>query len=1233
MLHLHFAPAADLLVPELLVRLRAVWTDPFCPPTVIVPSPAVGKWLRMRLVDCTTAGADGKPLGLGCAANIGMLTLERFFWHALQPAKNMQRLDAATVGQIVCSLLTPELLAQAAYAPVAGYVLKADGSVDQIKKVQLASRIARQFQEYEFNRPSVWDAEHREWRRKGLDAHWLAHHRYDGIHRAEGADDHELWQMDLYCRVHTMLSNAPDNGASEAKRWISFAHLHRLRRERGLEDGTQWQVSAGAIFLFQVSKVSHFHRNTLVEISQMPGVSMQVFLTNPCAEFWEDIDTLRSRTRVRRTWNHNSGPAEAGVPCRDPSDYHQSEVTEFQHFKRPEYRIAADPPLLQLWGRAGKENIYLWCPMAQWQFDYYSPAYIEKDAAPQTLLAALQTSLLRRETALPGNPWTADGSLQVLATPDPGREIEEVREQILDLVHDGAIDKLTDVVVYLPDPGLYLAHIHRVFGAFKKNDAAFIPYAVLGAPGSDSLFSQGVQTLCELIEGRFDRSHVFSLLRNPIVQATRTMTADEVGIWEAWAEELGIFRGYNREHRSQMGDLGETITDSHTFELGMARLLLGNLAAGPVELKYQVLTESPIASVPAFSDFETSDAACVEKFCNQIEKLYADTVRVTVAITGRPVSLAVAALDEIITDWFGTIPTDANPVMAIEGRMLGEFRTALESLRRQEDLAGRTEPLGVQEFLALVRECLPAELPAGSKAWTGGITFAPLRPAMIVPHKVVFALGLDATAFPGTSDKTGWNLLSHRRIVGDSDTVIDNRFAFLELLHAARKRLVLSFRGRNMQKEEELQPSSVILEIESFLKSQGLISGAGERCLIRREIPWIIRESLTAIAASGRRHGTWDAVERNLSLIARQSGPIKKTNRYAPITPTPAAATQAQVYRTSIVHLRKFFANPLEYHLAKTLGIEPDEQPATMSASDEPLESGALERSGLQKTVWTQLLGLLFPADARQACTDVSALQAAAAAIAHTAHQEYLVQGGSPEAQFCIMERQWLLKWAAEVASTTISLLQPFNDHVLKENVALALSREGVSGELAVDLGADGTCFIECRHQLALLPRSGRGAIGIVNFKKEGKAAENPDLWLAGVVQWWMEQSLPQSERVAIHLIQLNREDGTNNCAVIKPAGDVQITQWLPDRIREMLCTRCADHLPFSVIQKLFKGGWDNVTRERIEEILTDDEHGYKSFLEALMLVDAHTPDLPDSELQKLAQARFQLMLEGLIHA
>jgi exonuclease V gamma subunit len=1230
MLNLQFAPSADLLVPLLLDRLRSVWNDPFKPPTIIVPSPAVGKWLVMCLAAC----ADESGRKFGCIANLDLPTLERYLWQALKPDVNMHLLDVEHFHQIICSVLDRPLIDGEIYKPVRDYLCDKGGErIDPVKRVQLSARIAHQFLEYVYNRPSVWDVERRTWKPKsGIDAHWLRGEDY-----GDKQFEHQAWQKDLYGRADACILGTGEDG----ERWISLPRLNRLRREGAGE----WADPGGTVFLFGVTKVSHFHRNMLVEISQMTGVEVQLYLTNPCAEFWEDVDTRRSNRNVRRSWKHDSPEHIAGIVHRRSEDYGKSELSEI-------WSSPPDHELLELWGGAGKENIFLWCQQAAWNFDYQGGAPAEEGAGTETLLGSLQNSLLCRSPGRSEPGWKPDKTLEVLACPDRGREIEEIREQILDLVHEKKLKKFNDAVVYLSDPGEYVPHIERVFGALRPGDAGYIPFCILGAPGKCSVFSQGVRSLFDLLQGRFDRAHVFRLLRNPIVQATRAFSPSQVAVWEGWAENLGIFRGFNRAHRAEMGDTGQAITNAHTFEHALSRMLIGNLSLSPAYLDDR-MGEQGAHPVMPYRDFETSDRDLLETFCLTVERLY-DGVRSFAKTGDSEINRALDEIEILVREWAGIIPDSAVPDASAEGKVQKVFFEGFKAIRLQTS-AGKRERIPPAELIALVNECLPGELPAHSGAWTGGITFAPLRPSMIVPHAFVFAAGLDAAAFPGSSDRPTWDLLSHRRIVGDSDRIRDNRFAFLEVIHTARERLMLSFRACNMQKEEELQPSSVILELESFLKTMGCKARdakGSEYCPVRRALPWIVHESLDQRDESGRVRRTWDPTEIELSRLS--AGP-RAIHRHelggAKNSGTATIVTNGKetvALRTTLYDLRRFFSNPLEYHLYRTLGIDLDEESAALTATDAPLDSGNLALAKMRRRIWTGILRVVFPDAEKDAVIGKAALLEIARSQAGCVYDEHAGTGGAPEAQIGAMERSSVINWAEECVGPTLELAGEFTNHTLHENVDFSLGRDGVRSRLSIQFPDRGECIIEGRHGLALVPRGEPrdGAVtGIIGIKREGNVEENPDLWIAGVVQCLVEQE--QKPGYGINLVQLNHSGDMKTGIFTMRSQDIkkQIESWLCDRLIEMLEKRCSDHLPFGVIQSLVKKPtgvkpplpwdrlWQMVTAENIREKLDNEDYPvYRCYLPAFDLTDARIPDIGDDRLRALAKSRFSPMLEGWLH-
>jgi hypothetical protein len=403
----------------------------------------------------------------------------------------------------------------------------------------------------------------------------------------------------------------------------------------------------------------------------------------------------------------------------------------------------------------------------------------------------------------------------------------------------------------------------------------------------------------------------------------------------------------------------------------------------------------------------------------------------------------------------------------------------------------------------------------------------------------------------------------------------------------------------------------------------------------------VIHESLGKFHEAGRRHGSWEQAEADL---ARLSNSKRVAHRHDLVGKKQAADYSRKEaggnLRTNLFHIRRFFANPLEYHLSKTLGIEIDEEPATMSATDEPLDSGMLAISILQKKIWSAILASLFPEKEVVSPDDIQTLAMEAETIAGRVYDEHIAAGQSPEAQFCRMEKNFILQWAKQCAGETISLRETFRNHRLVENIDISLGRENAAGELTVDIDDTHTCVIECTHGMVLLPRNWGNEgnnIGIMDIRKNGKASENPGLWLSGVIQHMAEQNRGRSAQTAIKLIQLNRDDGDGpnyKDARIKQESDMNknINEWFPGFLKSMLIKRSSDHLPFASVNKLFGDDWKNITGEALNDELGGEHSDYRCYLEAFKLTDARIPELGDEELRSLARERFAPMLEGWLH-
>ena len=1002
-LHLRFSHRTERLLEALQEILEGV--DPLGPevPAIVVPSPSVARWLKLRLSE-----RSGVVLGLETT------TLESFLWSALDPSPRDELLRVPLLQQSVLEAMDGPVCGMRFREVSEGLrgrgdpwesvtrFLRPEGIPDPRRKVQFAQEMARLFLEYEYNRPSVWNGG---WVVRGLDQTWPSSPYF---HRDQGHSV-ETWQKELHGAA---FDSAGVLGARSGQGLaMGLPRLHRLRRERG------WVPTGRPVALFAVEKVSHFHRNLLLELSE--GREVHAFLHNPCAAFWEDLDTSRRRSR-----------RPSAAPGHDTRFRREDPVDEWREPGLPErwYPSAKlDPLLLERWGRTARENVALWCQAAEYDFQELAC----EDPFPQTLLGDLQEALRQRHpgplleplertdgTILEG-AREADASLLLLEAPDRGREMETLRDLILAWLEEDPSRRPGDVVVYLPDPARHRVEIERVFGAHASHEPGWLPWALVGTPSAESLWARGVEGILALLEGVFDRPGVFTLLRNPLCRKRRRLEVETVALWERWFEGTGTIRAWDRGERADEAEA----TDVHTVSSGIRRLLVAGLGdprgarLGP--------HDEPI---PGWRDFDAADPDLLDAFCATLEDLHHDVRSLAGTIATVSPAEASHALLAAFDRWLD--PSDSAAEVSVR-------RALQESLRHAERRSDKPFPPG--EWTEIVRGALEGELPGSSRAWTGGVTFAPLRTGDILPHRFVLVAGLDADAFPGEPRQSSLDLLAGARIVGDPDPVADNRHAFLLTLLAARERLVLSWRARDLQKDEPKDPSSVVLELEEALRS-----GFTPQPL-RRRVRLLEREpARDALELPEPGWDTWERPSRHRPdpSIAREAA------SRPPDSPTLDTRT-----------ISGFVLDAWSHRIESELEAEEQDAPDTLGTSDEPLEATALAH--------TKVRNDLFPVVLHHAWEGIPGERTRSEALSALRAARW--DSGFPEGLQMRREESELGAWVDRLREVAQTWKARWPNARLETGCDLGLRLPGASQLLELDLGSGSPTRFSARLPAALL--------------------------------------------------------------------------------------------------------------------------------------------------------------------
>ena len=411
------------------------------------------------------------------------------------------------------------------------------------------------------------------------------------------------------------------------------------------------------------------------------------------------------------------------------------------------------------------------------------------------LLATLQQELVTGDAGTSVlAPAVDDASLRVHSAHGNMRQLEVVRDQLLDAL--GADDTLRphDLLLLVPDAGTWAPLVDAVFGV-NEPDASRIPYRIADRPASGAdPAATALSMLLALPGGRFTHAEVFELLAQPLVHAAAGLTEAQVDALATLTHEADARWGYDAAARVA---LGLPDYDEGSWRSALDRLMLGVMTGRQDDLVLGLL--------PHAGD-TTGDVDGLARLAEWVDAVAQLTSSWNAP---HPLDAWAEKLQESVALLFGAAAlNDAESLRCV---------TAL--LRSVRELATTAEYNGDVSF-AVMRDWIDAQLSAdssGSAFLTGGMTVAALKPMRSLPFRIIAVVGLNDGVFPRRDRRAAFDMLEHERRRGDRDLRSDDRQLFLDLLLAAEDRLILAYAGHAVHDNSPCAPSVVLDELLDHL--------------------------------------------------------------------------------------------------------------------------------------------------------------------------------------------------------------------------------------------------------------------------------------------------------------------------------------------------------------------------------------------------------------------------------
>lgn len=493
----------------------------------------------------------------------------------------------------------------------------------------------------------------------------------------------------------------------------------------------------------------------------------------------------------------------------------------------------------------------------------------------------------------------ADDSLTVHVCHSPMREMEVLRDQLFAAFAADPTLRPHDVLVLVPDTTTYAPLVEAVFDVGEP-ELPRIPHRVADRPVThESSLAAAMLRILRLASARWTVPEIVELLDVDAVRRAAGISDSGAQKILRWIEETRIRWGRDGAMRKETFDL--PAIETNTWRAGIDRLLLG-YAVGRAD--------DVIAGVIPYAGDTVGDPQALGAFAHWLDGLFdmLDEWR-----SPRTLSEWRTALRDAVT-------TLLEPDGDDEERAHATLLRAIDTLgdAERDGRYHRVVDLGVARDW--IERSFSDEMMTGGFL-TGGMVVAALKPMRAIPFRVIAVLGLGNDAFPRNGRRAAYDLLGAEHRPGDQDRRADDRQLFLDMIHCATDRLILSYVGRSARDNSERAASVVLAELldivdGSFMHPTEPTRAARDAITVQHHLQPFSHEYYGA--SGDTRFFSFSRVNARASAIA-----LGDRNATAPFVsdPLPAENAASERLELRLSDLIDCWTNPSRFFCKRVLGI------------------------------------------------------------------------------------------------------------------------------------------------------------------------------------------------------------------------------------------------------------------------------------------------------------------------
>jgi exodeoxyribonuclease V gamma subunit len=532
------------------------------------------------------------------------------------------------------------------------------------------------------------------------------------------------------------------------------------------------------LYIFVVNALTPEQLAFLRKISEQ--VDIYFFHLNPCVEYWGDLISEKAlmHERLRKGMEHLLDEASPNSLLANLGKQGRVLFNQLQHIDYPDF---TDKKL-------------------------FSAPMQEQDAAPPSLLTAIQQDLLSAQTGSAGK-LPSDNTVSIHSCHNHIREIQILHDFLLHIIENqqaqcSELERIQphDIIVLCPAVEEYAPYVKSVFRSAYEAEHADNPRLVCSIADRAPLDADPMvgmfMDMMSLPDSRFSVTSLIDYLHIQSVQTKFGLSTSDVELCEKWISDANIYWAKDAHHKAY--SLGCELSSSiYTWEWGLARLLKSAL--------YADHTENDL-SFAMLHNVEGQNISVLGKLMLFIQTLQNidNGLRQPKPMQDWLVYMQIDILQSLFED-------------NSDNRILNTLKRAIEQVNTNINKANYQHEV----TLPVAREALDNILSRPdplNQFNTGQVTFGSMVPMRSVPFKVVCILGLNDGVFPRSSQPLSIDLMTKDTPKPtDRSRRNEDRYMFLEALVSARQYLYLSYQGRSVKDNSRREPSLVLREFTNYV--------------------------------------------------------------------------------------------------------------------------------------------------------------------------------------------------------------------------------------------------------------------------------------------------------------------------------------------------------------------------------------------------------------------------------